>query len=77
MFYFGNLIGDTGINNTGVYATLASDYVATKAVADDDDNQVSAEIDSVFDHNRNGIHDELDYMLVHDNWFKILCLLTV
>ena len=76
VFYFGNLIGDTELHSTGAWATLAEDYSATRAVADDP-NQNAALIESHYDHNRDGIHDEKDYDLVQKNYFRMLYLLAV
>ena len=76
VFFFGNLIGDTGNNTSGTYATLAEDYSATKAVADDPAQDVASVI-SRFDHNRDGVHDSLDYLLIPPNYFKRLYLLNV
>ena len=75
VFYFGNLKGDTGLNSTGAYATLAEDYSATKAVADDP-AQNDATILSAYDHNRDGVHDEKDYEVVQQNFFATLLLLN-
>ena len=81
VFYFGNLIGDTGINNSGPYATLAEDFSATKAAAESNPN---ADLASHFDHNRDGIITVDDDPLTQDdgywvkaNYFKTLYLITV
>lgn len=74
VFYYGNLIGDTGLNTSGPYATLAEDYSATKAVADDP-AQNTAPISSRFDHNRDNIHDDKDSEAVTKNFFRTLLLL--
>jgi len=72
VFYFGNLIGDTGINNAGGYATLAEDYSATKQHAPS-----VAPINSFFDHNRDGVVDSVDYDgIVKKNFFATLILLS-
>ena len=76
VFYFGNLIGDTGLNSTGLYATLAEDYSATRAVADDP-AQNAAFLDSHYDHNRDGVHDDADYVVVQQNYFRTLYLVSV
>jgi hypothetical protein len=75
VFYFGNLIGDTGVNSTGIYATLAEDYSRTRAAVDANPNGTAAII-SLFDHNRDGILTSADYLLVQQNYFRTLLLLA-
>jgi hypothetical protein len=60
VFYFGNLVGDTNVNPSGQYATLADDYSRTKAAYDASPNS-AASITSLFDHNRDGILTTDDY----------------
>ena len=83
VFYFGNLIGDTGVNSTGLYATLAEDYSITKDWATDeratdptDEYDPAPAIWSNYDHNRDHVLDDKDYGLVQTNFFKTLLLLT-
>ena len=75
VFYFGNLIGDTGNNSTGVYATLAEDYSATRNAVDTD--PVAEDVLDRYDHNRDGLHTNPDYELIPANYFRKLYLITV
>jgi hypothetical protein len=75
VFYFGNLIGDTGTNLSGAYATLAEDWSATRSAV----NAYSGHrfFDDVYDHNRDGFYTSVDYQIVHDNFFASLYLISV
>ena len=81
VFYFGNLIGDTGLNNSGPYATLAEDYSCTKQAAET--NPSTLDLLNRFDHDRDGVvsfdEDPMtwdDCAWVKANYFRTLLLLN-
>jgi hypothetical protein len=76
VFYFGNLIGDTGINNTGAYATLAEDWSATRSAVNGT-HPAYIPLTDFYDHNRDGVYTSVDYQIVHDNFFASLYLISV
>jgi uncharacterized delta-60 repeat protein len=64
VFYFGNLVGETGDGSGAVMTVGAADYIQTRAAA----GRRGAAVTSRFDFDRNGRVDAADLAAVRANW---------
>jgi len=67
-FYFGNLIGETGLGGAGAISVSPADYGATRAAIGTTD----ATVTNRFDHNRDGTVSPADLAIVRNNMGRML-----